>query len=58
MQAKISLGVHMSRLRRRGLITEGMSADEIAKAVAQAKVRADAQKEAQRLQNAQAAEQV
>jgi hypothetical protein len=35
-----------------------MSADEIAEAVAQAKVRADVRKEAQRLQNAQAAEQV
>jgi hypothetical protein len=48
----------MSRLRRRGLIREGMSADEIAEAVAQAKVSADVEKEAQRLQNAQAAQQV
>jgi len=49
LQARISLGVQLSKLRKKGIDTDTMTAEELAKSLLQAKAEADAQKEAVRL---------
>ena len=58
LQARISLGVQLSKLRKKGLDTDTMTAEELAKSLMQAKADADAHKEAVRLRKAEASRQV